>query len=489
MKVAVRHGVLDQRRSGVLLHVTSLQGLGGLSRERGSIGAVARRFIDWVAEAGFTVWQLLPLGPTGEGGSPYWVRSDMAAEASFIDRGELPDLTREHDDYAAFCRSNGGWLEDYVLFEALTERLGGPWWQWPLAYRHRDADALARFSRESQSVLERRRIEQWYFDWQWRALRRHAAERGVHLFGDLPIYVAPDSAVTWAHRQQFQLDADGKPALLAGVPPDYFSADGQLWGNPVYDWEQAERDHFGFWRQRLAGQLRRFDLVRIDHFRGLASYWGIPAGAKTAREGKWYPAPGAALFDQLRDDFPALPLVAEDLGSITPDVELLRKRFGFPGMRVLQFAFDGGPGNPHLPHNHTHDSVIYTGTHDNDTTVGWWRKRVGEGVERVECYLNSNHEGVIECMKRACLASVGQLAILPMQDLLELDSAARLNTPGTTHGNWSWKLSAESLAPALAQRLRRLNLCYGRMPQPLGQDDGEAAASPPPHSDVAGSRR
>jgi 4-alpha-glucanotransferase len=480
MSLQVSHGVLDQRRSGVLLHAASLQGLGGLDRERGAIGAAARRFIDWLAEAGFTVWQLLPLGPTGPEGTPYWVRSDMAAEVSFIDRGELPDLAREHDDYTAFCRKSALWLEDFVLFEELTGQLGGPWWQWPAEYRHRDVEALARFAQQTGPSLEQRRIEQWYFDWQWRALRRHAATRGVYLFGDLPIYVAPDSAATWSHRQQFQLDADGKPALLSGVPPDYFSADGQLWGNPVYDWAQAERDQFSFWRRRLGEQLRRYDLVRIDHFRGLADYWGIPAAAKTAREGKWYPARGEALFDQLCTDFPVMPVVAEDLGSITADVDALRKRFGFPGMRVLQFAFDGGPNNPHLPHNHTHDSVIYTGTHDNDTTVGWWNKRVGEGIERVQCYLNSDRAGVIEFMKRACLASVGQLAILPMQDLLGLDSAARLNTPGTTHGNWSWKLPAESLTSSLAQQLRRLNLCYGRLPEVVSEneDEGEDREAP-----------
>lgn len=456
-------GVLDQRRSGVLLHAASLQGFAA-ERERGAIGAAARRFIDWLADAGFTVWQLLPLGPTGGQGSPYWVRSDMAAEASLIDGTELPDLARERADYQAFCRANGSWLEDYVLFEALTERLGGPWWHWPACYRQRDADALARFAQESQTLLERRRVEQWYFDWQWRALRRHAAERRVLLFGDLPIYVAPDSAETWSQPQQFQLDDTGKPALLAGVPPDYFCADGQLWGNPVYDWAQAERDRFAFWRQRLGGQLRRYDLVRIDHFRGLAGYWAVPAEAKTAREGKWYPAPGSVLLETLRADFPSLPVVAEDLGVITPDVEALRKRFGLPGMRVLQFAFDGGSDNPHLPHNHTRDSVVYTGTHDNDTTVGWWSKRAGEQAELVECYLNCNRDAVPEGMRRACLASVGQLAILPMQDLLGLDSAARLNTPGTTQGNWSWRLTAASLTASLAERLRRLNRCYGRTP-------------------------
>jgi 4-alpha-glucanotransferase len=474
MTLPVRHGVLDQRRSGVLLHATSLRGFGGLESERGAIGEAARRFIDWIAEAGFTVWQLLPLGPAGPEGTPYWVRSDMAGEVSLLDRGELPDLAREREDYEAFCRTNAKWLEDYVLFEALTERLGGPWWQWPAAYRRREAGALGRFAQEWQGLLERRRVEQWYFDWQWRALRRYGAGRGVYLFGDLPIYVAPDSAITWSQRQQFQLDADGKPALLSGVPPDYFSADGQLWGNPVYDWTQAERDQFSFWRERFGSQLRRYDLVRIDHFRGFAGYWGIPAGAKSAREGKWYPARGGALFDQLHHDFRTLPVVAEDLGSITPDVEELRKRFGFPGMRVLQFGFDGSPSNPHLPHNHTPDSVVYTGTHDNDTTVGWWSKRSAEEVERVEYYLNVDRNGVTACMKRACLASVGQLAILPMQDLLELDSSARLNTPGTTRGNWSWKLPAAGLTAALAQQLRRLNLCYGRVPVLVNPGQSEA---------------
>jgi 4-alpha-glucanotransferase len=480
MSLGVDGGVLDQRRSGVLLHATSLQGLDGLPAERGAIGVAARRFIDWLAEAGFSVWQLLPLGPTEAGGSPYWVRSDMAAETAFIDRSELPDLTREHEDYLSFCRTNASWLEDYVRFEALTERFGGPWWQWPAEYRHRDAEALERFAQQSQSLLERRRVEQWYFDWQWRALRRHAAERGVYLFGDLPIYVAPDSAATWSHREQFQLDAEGSPLLLAGVPPDYFSADGQLWGNPVYDWRQAERDQFWFWRQRLGEQLRRFDLVRIDHFRGLAGYWGIPAGAKTAREGKWYQAPGVPLFETLRADFPALPLVAEDLGLITPDVEALRKRFGFPGMRVLQFAFDGGADNPHLPHNHTRDSVVYTGTHDNDTTAGWWSKRSGEQSEGVEYYLNADRAGVPEAMKRACLGSVAQLAIVPMQDVLGLDSTARLNTPGTTEGNWKWKLPAEGLTAELAEHYRRLNHCFGRELQRTASLPPSAAAPPAP---------
>ncbi len=461
MSPTARVRVLDLRRAGVLLHPTSLAGW-SLPPERGVIGAAARSCVDWLADAGFSVWQMLPLGPPGSSGSPYWVRSDMAAQATLIDPQELPDVDRERTDYYAFCSVNSRWLDDYVLFEALSERFGSPWWQWPGPYREREPQALTRFAEEGRPLLERRRREQWYFDWQWRALRRHATERGVYLFGDLPIYVAPDSVSTWSQRAQFQLDPEGRPALRAGVPPDYFSADDQLWGNPVYDWEQAQRDQFAFWRRRLGEQLRRYDLVRIDHFRGLAAYWGVPAGAKTAREGKWYPAPGQALFEALRADFPDLPVVAEDLGLITPDVEELRKRFGLPGMRVLQFAFGGDADNPHLPHNHERDAVVYTGTHDNDTTVGWARGLSGEQAQRVQFYLDCDGTQIVDRVLRACLASVGQLAVIPMQDVLKLDSSARFNTPGTTSGNWSWKLAPGSLTAPTAEHFRQLNRCFGR---------------------------
>jgi 4-alpha-glucanotransferase len=463
--------VLDQRRGGVLLHATALQGSDGAGG-RGAIGAAARAFIDWLAAAGFSVWQMLPLGPVGISGSPYWVRSDMAAEPSLIDPRELPDVDRERADYQRFRSANADlWLEDYVLFEALSERFGSPWWQWPDVYRSREPQELARFAEASAALLEQRRLEQWHFDWQWRALRRYASERGVCLFGDLPIYVAPDSAAAWSRREQFQLDAEGKPALLAGVPPDYFSADGQLWGNPLYDWQQARRDQFAFWRRRLAGQLRRLDLVRIDHFRGLAAYWGVPSGARSAREGKWYRAPGVALFESLQAQFPDLPVVAEDLGLITPDVEALRRRFGFPGMRVLQFGFDGGADNPHLPHNHVRDAVVYSGTHDNDTTLGWSQKLTSAQAERVQFYLNCNREHIAEAVLRACLASVGQLAVIPMQDVLRLDSSARFNLPGTTRGNWSWRLPPGSLTASLAQHFRALNRRFGRSDQPVDAGD------------------
>jgi 4-alpha-glucanotransferase len=460
MSVAAR--LLERRRSGVLLHPTSLISGDGVS-ERGALGAAARGFVDWLAQAGFSIWQVLPLGPPGGGGSPYWARSDFAGQPSMIDRDELPDLNSQRSDFEVFRAAQLDWLEDYVLFEALADRFKSPWWDWPEPYRAREPAAMYRFARETRDQLERRRIEQWQFDWQWRALRSYAAARGVYLFGDLPIYVAPDSVATWSARAQFQLNADGKLALLAGVPPDYFSADGQLWGNPLYNWEQAERDKFSFWRMRLARQLQRFDLVRIDHFRGLAAYWAVPAGATTAREGRWCPAPGRALFQALAADFPDLPLVAEDLGVITPDVEQLRMAFGLPGMRVLQFGFDGSPDNPHLPHNYQRDVVAYTGTHDNDTTVGWYRSLQRSDAERVEFYLGTEPARLADSMARAVLGSVAQLAIIPAQDLLQLASQARLNTPGTASGNWSWRLTGGSLTAALAQQFAPLNHVFGRV--------------------------
>jgi 4-alpha-glucanotransferase len=451
--------LLDQRRAGVLLHPTTLL---DTATPRGALGAAARGVVDWLAQAGFSVWQMLPLGPPGGGGSPYWARSDFAGHVSLIDRGELPDPVAQRADYELFRAASVYWLDDYALFEALSERFQRPWWQWPVELRSRNADAIARERRELAADLERRNLEQWYFDWQWRSLRRYAAEHGVYLFGDLPIYVAPDSAATWSKPNQFQLDAEGRPAALAGVLPDYFTADGQLWGNPLYDWDQAERDHFVFWRARLAQSLRRFDLVRIDHFRGLAAYWSVPAGAATAREGHWRAAPGKALFEALRADFPVLPLVAEDLGVITDDVVELRHAFGLPGMRVLQFGFDGSPDNPHLPHNYTHDVVAYAGTHDNDTTLGWYGSLAPVDRGHVDFYLRCEAGQLLEAMMRGTLGSVAQLAIISAQDLLQLGSEARFNTPGTVAGNWSWRLPYGSLTAPLAEHYAALNQLYGR---------------------------
>jgi 4-alpha-glucanotransferase len=452
--------VLDRRRCGVLLHPTALPTTPG---SQGNLGADARAFIDWLVQAGCSVWQVLPLGPVGADGSPYWVRSDQAGNPALIDWREAPDPGTLRVQYAQFCSSQASWLEDYVLYMALSRaHHGAPWWTWPSQLSRRHPQALAAARLPLAAELEALRVEQWQFAHQWSALRDYAHQRGVRLFGDLPIYVAPDSVATWVQPEQFQLQPDGQPAALAGVPPDYFSADGQLWGFPLYDWEQAQRDDFIFWRQRYAAQLARFDVLRIDHFRGLAGYWSVPAGAPTAREGQWRSAPGVALLARLLEQHGDLPVVAEDLGEITPDVEALRRQYSLPGMRVLQFGFDGASDNLHLPHNFSRDTVVYTGTHDNDTTLGWYRSLDAESARRVEAYLACDAAQLPDALLRAAVASVAVLAIVPLQDLLALGSEARFNTPGTVAGNWQWRCHAGALSAELAGRLHELNARYGR---------------------------
>jgi 4-alpha-glucanotransferase len=442
--------VFDRRRAGVLLHLSSLDA---------ALGRGGRAFIDWLAAAGFSVWQVLPLGPTGTAGSPYWVRSDFAGNPAFIDAGELPNAAG--DAYAAFLEAARSWLEDYSCFEVLSAlHAGAPWWQWPLPYRDRNPSALEQLRAERAQELSRLKLQQFAFSAQWQALRSYAHARGVRLLGDVPFYVAPDSAEVWTHRAQFQLDAEGLPRAVAGVPPDYFSELGQLWGNPLYDWTRMRADGFQFWRARVRCQLERVDVLRIDHFRALAAHWAVPAGAPDARGGVWRRTPGRALLQALQQDLSPLPLVAEDLGLITPDVEALRRRFHLPGMRVLQFGFDGDPANPHLPHMHRHHSVVYTGTHDNDTTVGWFATLDLQAQRRVAAYLGS--DSMPQALIRAACASVAQLAIVPMQDLLGLASAARFNTPGTVQGNWSWKLLPAALNHDSAQHYAGLNRLYAR---------------------------
>jgi 4-alpha-glucanotransferase len=312
--------------------------------------------------------------------------------------------------------------------------------------------------------MERICREQWIAAWQWERLLAYAHQRGVRLLGDLPIYVAPDSVAVWSERSQFQLDDNGQPLAVAGVPPDYFAADGQLWGNPLYNWKKAQRDGFAFWRRRMGAALARFDLVRIDHFRGLCGYWSVPAGAATAREGHWEPAPGRALLRALQKDFPDLPLVAEDLGVITEDVTALRHEFSLPGMRVLQFGFDGKGNNPHLPHEYGLDTVGYSGTHDNDTTLGWYRS-LDEGTRgQVNFFLRTDWSSMPEALLRALLGSAAPLAIVPLQDILALGSEARFNVPGTTGGNWRWRVAPGSLNDGLAGHWQALNSLYGRLP-------------------------
>lgn len=457
MSAPARGPVLSQRRAGVLLPASSL-----CTDGEGALGWRARRFIDWLAEAGFTVWQLLPLVPVDASGSPYWARSDRAGNPALLDR-DAPDPGNE-DDFEAWRAQQAGWLEDYVLFEALSaEQDGRPWWQWPLPLRDRKPAALADAARRLKEPIRAAARAQWRFDMQWRALREHAASRGVLLFGDLPIYVAPDSVATWVYRDQFQLDVNGEPRAVAGVPPDYFAEDGQLWGNPLYDWEAHERDGFSFWLRRLGLQSERFDVLRIDHFRGFEAFWEVPAGSRTARGGRWCKAPGHALLSKVRAELPQLELVAEDLGVITDEVIELRKRFALPGMRVLQFGFDGNNRNPHLPHMHEADIVAYTGTHDNDTTAGWYASLSPEMRDRVRRFLARPDHEVLHALVRLVLSSVAGMAVLPAQDLLGLGSEARLNRPGTAMGNWGWRLPVEWLTAPLAAQFRELNQLFGRI--------------------------
>ncbi|MBV8909545.1 MAG: 4-alpha-glucanotransferase [Gammaproteobacteria bacterium] len=449
---SVRLPVFDRRRAGVLLALSSLEG---------ALGRSGRAFVDWLADAGFSVWQILPAGPVGVDGSPYWVRSDQAGNPDFLDRAELPD---PHAPIGAdFLAAASPWLHDYALFEALTHSQGGaPFWRWPQELRDREPAALARAASLLVAEVSRIEREQYAFYLQWNRLHEHAHARGVRLFGDLPFYVGPSSVETWAHRALFRLAANGEPALVGGVPPDYFSELGQLWGNPVYDWQALQRTDFAWWLARVRAQLSRLDLLRIDHFRALAAHWAVPAGAADARGGAWLSTPGGDLLDRIRAEFPDLPLVAEDLGVITEDVLALKESFRLPGMRVLQFGFDGEAGNLHVPYRHVRECIVYTGTHDNDTTLGWYASLDAGTRARVDLYLRIPPGQMPEELIRAALGSVGELAVIPVQDLLGLDSAARLNTPGTSGGNWSWRLPAGALTPQLAARYAQLNRVFGR---------------------------
>src|SRR5580658_3874991 len=385
--------VLTRRRAGVLLHVGSLHA---------GLGRGGRAFIDWLASAGFGVWQILPLGPTGADGSPYWVRSDSAGNAALIDAEEPAPLnSSEFQDFVAASRE---WLEDYAAFEVLSSiNHGTPWWYWAPPYRDRQPEAMEGLRRDQAQGLRMIREQQFAFAWQWHRLHEYAGSRGISLFGDVPFYVAPDSAEAWANRDQFQLDATGKPTAVAGVPPDYFSQLGQLWGNPLYAWDAMRRDGFRFWRSRINHQLQRVDLLRIDHFRALAAYWAVPADAPDARAGSWQPSYGRELLQSLKTEFGALPLVAEDLGVITPDVEALRRDFGLAGMRVMQFGFDGTGDNLHLPHMYERASVVYTGTHDNDTTLGWYTSLDAETQRRVDYFLRAGPGQMPDAMIHAVM--------------------------------------------------------------------------------------
>ncbi len=473
-----------RRSSGLLLHPTSLPGPHGI----GDIGPHARRFADVLCRMGQRWWQVLPVGPTGYGDSPYQSPSTFAGNPLLIslvdlDRSpepppHLPDRYVDYgrvipwkqatlaaaadafdpdDAYAAFTDRHGAsWLEEYALYAALKDAHGGaPWWEWSDELRLRRPAAVASSRRRLARQVERHRRIQYLFDRQWQALRDYCGERGIGIIGDLPIFVAHDSADVWANRDLFLLDDRGRPTVVAGVPPDYFSPTGQRWGNPLYDWDVHLRTGFAWWILRVERALELFDVVRIDHFRGFVAAWHIPADEPTAEHGVWAPAPGRELFDTLTDRFGDLPFIAENLGVITPEVEELRRRYGFCGMKVLQFGF--GADSAHSPDRIAPDDVVYTGTHDNDTTLGWFTdpSRAAEHRRFRELVGTGGSEANWD-MIRLAWESPGVVAVAPLQDVLGLGSEARMNTPATTSGNWRWRFTWDHLDDRSVQRLRIL---------------------------------
>jgi 4-alpha-glucanotransferase len=471
--------VFARRRAGVLLHPTSLPGPGAT----GTLGTDALRFVDWLVDGGFGVWQTLPLGPPDLHGSPYTLHSAFAGNPQLIDPGRLAELDElpsgmafdavhaaPADAYRSYCelarpeqqhlfvafvQRNRKWLLPYALFELLRARYRhAPWWEWPEDERRRSTEAVRRLLAAERKQLRAIMFRQYLFDLSWSSLKRYANERGVRLFGDLPFYVHIDSVEVWWEPGLFQVDDRGRPTAVAGVPPDYFNEDGQLWGNPLYNWPAHERSGFEWWVRRLGHELTRFDLLRIDHFRALESYWEVPAAAKTAREGRWQKAPGEKLLETLKTKLGEVPLVAEDLGLITDEVRALRDRFELPGMVVLQFAFDGLPDNPHVPASHRRNQVVYTGTHDNDTAVGWYATIDDATRARVRHFFNGDPV-MPDAFLDTVYASPAQLAIVPLQDLIGLGSEARMNRPGSVEGNWRWRFEWRQIAPDIAIDARR----------------------------------
>ncbi len=479
------------RRAGILLHITSLPSRGPV----GDLGPAAHGFLDWLVGAGCSVWQVLPLNPLGPGGSPYASASAMAAEPALlsvealvadgllepvsapgagdrvdweaVEHWKRPLLSRaarrlvelEPEALEGYARRRP-WVADWALFSALSAERDGDWQSWPEGgLRDRDPAALAEARRDLRPAIDEAIALQLLFDRQWAALRAAAAARGVSILGDMPLFVSGDSAETWSRRDLFRLDAGGRPSAVAGAPPDMFCEEGQLWGAPVYDWPAHRAEDFAWWRARIDRAFALFDWLRIDHFRGLSATWTVPAGAVSAAAGRWERVPGEALFAALGDR----PLLAEDLGVITPDVEALRRSVGCPGMKVLQFAFGEGPDHPYLPHNYRgRDWVAYTGTHDTDTVRGWYAS-TGEGDrDRYRRYVGRDGSDVAWDFIRLAWSSVADTAIAPMQDVLDLGSEARMNVPGTAGGNWGWRVSQ---VPHWAQgRLRDLAESYGRLP-------------------------
>ncbi|MGB9081250.1 MAG: 4-alpha-glucanotransferase [Desulfuromonadaceae bacterium] len=492
--------MLDRRGCGVLLHPTSLPGPGGI----GTMGTDARRFIDLLAAMGMSYWQVLPLTPPACGNSPYSAFSAFAGNPLLIDLdqmvvdGDFAEMHYEDNpndgsvDFAAvsekklkllqragdgfltddaapgkqdfwnFCNTTP-WLHDYALFMSLKHRYKGRSWEkWPAELALLTPEMYEKTSIELGAEIGVQKYIQWHFFRQWRSLRTYAAGKGIAIIGDIPIFVGYDSADVWSGRELFLLDSKGKPTVVAGVPPDYFSATGQLWGNPLYDWEMMGHQKYAWWIGRFQAMLELFDIIRVDHFRGFEAAWHVPAGEKTAINGTWVKAPGTVLFDAVSASLGNVPVIAEDLGIITPEVVALRERYDFPGMKIVQFAFDSGPSNPYLPHNHQKKSVVYTGTHDNDTTAGWYGSLSDAQRKRVSYYVGGRGDDTVECLLRTVLMSVANTAIIPLQDLIRLGSEARMNVPGTAFGNWGWRFTWDMVSCDLAGHVREQVECYGR---------------------------
>ncbi len=493
---------MPMRASGILMHISSLPSPWGI----GTFGKAAYDFVDFLHRTGQQYWQILPVGPNSYGdspyqsfsafaGNPYFIDLDFLREDGLLEPGEykglpwsrsnayvdygtlyqlrypvlrkaaLRGLKRDAEEVAAFREENTAWVEDYALFMALKGANDGKSWQeWGKPLRHREPEALTECRKTYADEIDFWVYLQFLFFRQWKKLKEYAKKQGVSLVGDLPIYVALDSADVWASPSLFALDEDLVPKEVAGVPPDYFSADGQLWGNPLYDWEAHKKENYAWWISRVQAARELYDFIRIDHFRGFASYCAIPYGDKNARRGKWVPGPGMELFQALKKALGPLPIIAEDLGVLTEDVTDLLQESGYPGMKVLQFAFDSGWDNAYLPHNHVENSIVYTGTHDNDTVMHWWHHTLTkkQRKETAEYLRLTNREGIHWGMVRAAWGSVAKLAVAPIQDILGLDGQARMNTPSTLGNNWRFRITAEQLTPAVEKRLLQMTRMYGR---------------------------
>ncbi|TAK61084.1 4-alpha-glucanotransferase [Methylobacter sp.] len=485
--------ILNKRRAGILLHITSLPGAG----PQGDLGQEAFNFVKFLHDTGVSVWQVLPLGMTHADNSPYqclsahagnpvlinmdwlvkqgWLQHSDKREvyagngatachmtkaySGFLERAEQKDK----DDFERFCQAKAFWLDDFALFLALRLEFNQQCWnQWPEHFKERDEKAIKEARRRLKTQIECIKFEQYVFFRQWLELKAYANRHGVFLFGDIPIFVSYDSADVWAHRDIFKLDQSGEMSVVTGVPPDYFSETGQRWGNPHYNWDHLIKTGFHWWVDRMKTQLELFDIIRIDHFRGLEAAWEIPANEETAQNGAWVKAPGKALLNAIKVEHGSIPLVAEDLGIITPEVEELRDEFDLPGMKILQFAFGDGPDNPYLPDNYEKNCVVYTGTHDNDTTLGWLQGIGNNEKSHIYDYLGSPAMPLHCALIHAALASVANLAVIPMQDILELGSEHRMNIPGTMEGNWRWRFQWDQLSHERAGRFAYLVGLFNR---------------------------